>query len=197
MLPLLIVSLSEFKSCGVVPFLYIKIIKQRTLQAFTLKHSIKKRACFHFWVNWTCLRRAGRSHLPSSRLGYAPTTISWNVVSEISISISKLHSPCSKKPFYTSFKVIENLIFHCMENGIFLEIEVGFLFKVLNGEKSVLQWSPCSSKLTGKHLYRYWKKNLIALWNFLHLLRKFLKENSTSLDKTNCFLNSGEIPPCL
>ena len=38
----LTVPLSKVKSCGVVPFFYIKMMKRRYLQACSLKHSIKK-----------------------------------------------------------------------------------------------------------------------------------------------------------
>ena len=60
MLLLLIVPLREIKIYVVVLSFYIKMMKQRTLQACSLRHSIKK-ACFLFRANWTCLSWAGGS----------------------------------------------------------------------------------------------------------------------------------------
>ena len=49
---LLIVPLLEVKSYAVVLSFYIKIVKERTLQLFSLKHSIKKGTFFLFRAKW-------------------------------------------------------------------------------------------------------------------------------------------------
>ena len=63
MFRLLIVPLSEIKSCGVGPSFHKKTMKRRTLQACNLKHSIKK-TCFLFWSNFTYLIRAEENPPP-------------------------------------------------------------------------------------------------------------------------------------
>ena len=50
--------LSEIKTYVVVMSFYMKMMKRRTLQPCSLRHSIKK-ACFLFRANWTCLNWAG------------------------------------------------------------------------------------------------------------------------------------------
>ena len=55
---------ASFRSCGVVPSFYIKMMKRRTIQACSLLHSIKNNM-FLFWENWTYLSWAGEIlHFP-------------------------------------------------------------------------------------------------------------------------------------
>ena len=49
---------TSFKSCGVIPSFYIKMMKRRILQACSSMHSIKN-GMFFFWANWTYLSHAG------------------------------------------------------------------------------------------------------------------------------------------
>ena len=72
MLVLLIVPLSEIKSYVVVLSFYIKMMKQRTLQACSLRHSIKKGMFFVLGkVDLFKLGRGGSSPLLAP-LDYAP-----------------------------------------------------------------------------------------------------------------------------
>ena len=54
----LTVPLYEIKICGVAPFFYIKKMKQRILQACSLKHSVKSMVSL-FWAKLTYLSPAG------------------------------------------------------------------------------------------------------------------------------------------
>ena len=70
MLQLLIVPISEIKSCGKVPSFYMKIMNGRSLQSCSLTQSIKKA---HFYFGQTELIKVGQGESsPSSPLGYAP-----------------------------------------------------------------------------------------------------------------------------
>ena len=61
---LLIVPLSEVKSYVVVLFFYINRLKGRTLQACSLKYSIKKGMFFCLGQNWNYFSRAEREYSP-------------------------------------------------------------------------------------------------------------------------------------
>ena len=69
MLDLLIGSLSEIKSYTVVLSFYIKMMKQRIFQAYSLKHSIKKGMFYvHGKLNFL---KSGRGGSPS------PSPLQW------------------------------------------------------------------------------------------------------------------------
>ena len=72
MLDLLIRSLSEIKGYVVVLSFYIKMMKERTSQACSLKHSIKK-GMFSVYGKLNSFKPGrGGSPLPPPLLGYAP-----------------------------------------------------------------------------------------------------------------------------
>ena len=101
---LLIVPLWEIIIYIVVLSFYIKMMKRRTLQACSLRHSIKK-SCFLFRANWTCLSWAGKGVLPTLP---CPPALATRLTNDtmIYLNINTLERHCAKfHSLFTKWKI--------------------------------------------------------------------------------------------
>ena len=134
MLDLLIRSLSEIKSYVVVLSLYTKMMKERTCQAFSLKHSIKN-GMFSVYAKFNSFKPSGGEGGGSPHLLLSLTT---RLFENIVMCILKIIFSYKSSVYFQNIVVcILKIICNCSNSVYFGNIVVCILKKILNYNSSV------------------------------------------------------------